>query len=289
MCVKSESEGRVTGRLSRRLFVASLPLFLAGCMSTTDALQSAVPAGPDPYYVAMYGALPQERYPLPATDISRVDERFFRQQVDYHRSEPAGTVVIDTQNRFLYLVQQNGKAMRYGIGVGQEGLEFEGTARIARKAEWPRWTPTQSMIARQPERYGQYAGGMEPGLDNPLGPRALYLFQGDRDTLFRIHGTSEPWSIGLAVSSGCIRLFNQDIIDLYGRVPRDTVVVVLQDEPLMFPQKQVPDFIARQLAPQQPAQQPIQQQPVTVQQATDSALAPVEQGMGQPRRPAMDI
>ncbi|MEO3999817.1 L,D-transpeptidase [Mesorhizobium sp. CAU 1732] len=254
-------------------------------MSTTDALQSAaVPAGPDPYYVAMYGAQPQERFPLPATDISRVDERFFRQQVDYHRSETPGTVVVDTQNRFLYLVQPGGKAMRYGIGVGQAGLEFEGTARIARKAEWPRWTPTQSMIARQPERYGQYAGGMEPGLDNPLGPRALYLFQGDRDTLFRIHGTSEPWSIGLAVSSGCIRLFNQDIIDLYGRIAIDTTVVVLQDEPLMFPQKQVPDFIARQLAPQQPAQQP-----VTVQQATDSALAPVEQGMGQPRRPAMDI
>jgi lipoprotein-anchoring transpeptidase ErfK/SrfK len=236
--------------LSRMIAVAVLPLFLAACVSssaqTTTAYQQVTP-GPDPFYRAMYGAKPDEMFPLPATDIRNVDERFFRQQVDYHRSEPPGTIVVDTNNRFLYLVQENGKAMRYGIGVGRAGLAFAGTATVGRKAEWPRWTPTANMIAREPQRYEQYAGGMEPGLENPLGPRALYLYQNGRDTLYRIHGTSEPWSIGLAVSSGCIRLFNQDIIDLYNRVPRDTTVVVLHNEPLQYPQRQMPENIRRAL------------------------------------------
>ena len=188
-------------------------------------------AGPvhDPATLARYGPAPDERFPLPATDISKVDPRWLRQQVPYDTQERPGTIVIDTRARYLYLVQENGMALRYGIGVGKAGLEFAGAARVGRKAEWPRWTPTRDMIAREPERYGPVADGVPPGLENPLGPRALYLFQGNRDTLFRIHGTSEPWSIGKAVSSGCIRLFNQDIIDLYARVPKDTPVVVLQD------------------------------------------------------------
>lgn len=251
MCVKTASPrpdgAKSAGVLSRRLFLMSMPAFLAACSTTGADLQSLAPRGPDPYYLAMYGPMPEEKFPLPATDISGVEPRFLRQQVDYHRSEPPGTLVIDTANRFLYLVQEGGKAMRYGIGVGKAGLEFEGTARVARKAQWPRWTPTQNMIAREPARYAQYAGGMEPGLDNPLGPRALYLFQGDHDTLYRIHGTSEPWSIGLAVSSGCIRLFSQDIIDLYNRLALDSPVVVLQNEPLMYPQKEVPAWVARQI------------------------------------------
>jgi len=208
----------------RPLALLALAALLAGCATTAKPERK----GPDPLHVAMYGAHPDERFPLPATDISRVDPRYLRQQVAYQTSEPPGTVVIDTQNRFLYLVQEGGMAMRYGIGVGKAGLEFEGAARVGRKAEWPRWTPTPAMIAREPERNAQWAGGMEPGLTNPLGPRALYLFQDGRDTLFRIHGTTEAWSIGKAVSSGCIRLFNQDILDLYGRVPVASRVVVLQ-------------------------------------------------------------
>lgn len=236
--------------VSRLLAVAVLPLFMAACISAPSqptAYQPVQPAGPDPFYRAMYGAQPDERFPLPATDIRNVDERFFRQQVDYHRYEPAGTIVVDTANRFLYLVQENGKAMRYGIGVGRAGLAFEGQAEVGRKAEWPRWTPTANMIARDPERNAQWAGGMEPGLENPLGPRALYLYQDGRDTLYRIHGTSEPWSIGLDVSSGCIRLFNQDIIDLYSRVPLNTQVIVLHNEPLMYPQREMPEAVRRQL------------------------------------------
>jgi lipoprotein-anchoring transpeptidase ErfK/SrfK len=260
MCVKTdagEPDTRSTrAGMSRRFFLASVPVFLAGCTTTGKVVQAVAP-GPSPYYLAMYGPLPDERFPVPATDISKVEERFLRQQVDYHRSEPAGTIVIDTANRFLYLVQENGKALRYGIGVGKDGLAFEGKAKIGRKAEWPRWTPTRSMIERDPERYGHLADGMEPGLTNPLGARALYLYKDGRDTLFRIHGTTEPWSIGLAVSSGCIRLFNQDIIDLYGRVPVGANVVVLQDEPLMYPQKQLPEWVARQINPQsQPQPQP---------------------------------
>ncbi|MFC3073025.1 L,D-transpeptidase [Shinella pollutisoli] len=208
----------------RPLALLALAALLAGCAATAKPVKR----GPDPVHVAMYGAHPQERFPLPATDIARVDPKYLRQQVAYPTAEPTGTIVIDTQNRFLYLVQENGMAMRYGIGVGKAGLEFEGAARVGRKAEWPRWTPTPAMIAREPERNAQWAGGMEPGLTNPLGPRALYLFQDGRDTLFRIHGTTEAWSIGRAVSSGCIRLFNQDIIDLYGRVPTGSRVVVLQ-------------------------------------------------------------
>jgi lipoprotein-anchoring transpeptidase ErfK/SrfK len=272
--------------MSRRLFMLSMPAFLAACSTTGGGLESIAPTGPDPYYVAMYGAHQEEKFPLPATDISKVDQRFFRQQVDYHRSELPGTLVVDTANRFLYLVQENGKAMRYGIGVGKAGLEFEGTARVARKAQWPRWTPTPSMIAREPDRYAQYAGGMEPGLTNPLGPRALYLFQGNQDTLYRIHGTSEPWSIGLAVSSGCIRLFNQDIIDLYNRIALDTVVVVLQDEPLMYPQKEVPEWVARQIGVGQ--HQPAAPQPVAETYSSQS-YPPADAGAGQPRRPAVGI
>ena len=184
--------------------------------------------GPDPAMVALYGPRPDERFPLPATDISKVDPRFLRQQVAYSTAEPPGTIVVDTEDRFLYLVQEGGMAFRYGIGVGKAGLAFEGSAHVGRKAEWPRWTPTQSMIEREPERNLQWAGGMEPGLTNPLGPRALYLHKDGQDTLYRIHGTTEAWSIGKAVSSGCIRLFNPDIIDLYGRVPTGSRVVVLQ-------------------------------------------------------------
>lgn len=209
--------------LSRRAFVFGVPLVAAACVSAPQE-----PVGPyvDPYYVEMYGAIPSERFPLPAIDVSRVNPVFYRQVVSYPTSERPGTLVVDPQNKFLYLIQEGGQAMRYGVGVGKEGLEWNGRATVQRKAEWPRWTPTKDMIARD-ARNAEWANGMEPGLQNPLGARALYLFQNGRDTLYRIHGTREPYSIGTAVSSGCIRLINQDIIDLYSRVPNGTEVVVL--------------------------------------------------------------
>jgi lipoprotein-anchoring transpeptidase ErfK/SrfK len=139
-------------------------------------------------------------------------------------NEP-GIIVVDPKNRFLYFVEQNGLAVRYGVGVGRQGFAWSGTASIHHAGKWPKWFPQADMVKRDPKT-AQFAGGMPGGLDNPLGARALYLFQGDRDTLYRIHGTNDPSSIGKAVSSGCIRLFNQDIVDLYNRVPEGTKVIV---------------------------------------------------------------
>ncbi len=152
--------------------------------------------------------------------------QYRRQIVSYQSAEAPGTIIVDTASRHLYLIEDGGKATRYGIGVGRRGFAWKGTATVKRKAEWPRWTPPASMIARQPE-LAKYAGGMEGGIGNPLGARALYLYQGNVDTLYRLHGTNEPWSIGKAVSSGCIRLLNDDIVDLYNRAPASTRVVVL--------------------------------------------------------------
>jgi lipoprotein-anchoring transpeptidase ErfK/SrfK len=138
-------------------------------------------------------------------------------------NEPAGTIVIDTRERHLYLVQAGGNAISYGIGVGRQGFEWKGVAHVGRKSEWPRWIPPKDMLQRRPDLPDQ----MDGGLENPLGARALYLFQGNKDTLFRIHGTNEPDTIGRAVSSGCIRMMNADVIDLYQRVKVGTRVVVL--------------------------------------------------------------
>jgi lipoprotein-anchoring transpeptidase ErfK/SrfK len=182
----------------------------------------------DPAFAEMYGPLDNERFPVPEVDISGIDPAFYRRRVNYDGSEAPGTIVIDPNERHLYLVQQGGSAIRYGVGVGREGFGWHGHAQIRRKAEWPTWTPPKEMVLRQPE-VRKYAGGMPGGLDNPLGARAMYLYQGDRDTLYRIHGTNEPETIGTRVSSGCIRMINQDVIDLFRRTPVGTRVVVLAD------------------------------------------------------------
>ena len=204
-----------------------LSMLAAGCVATAPDVQTAAVPQVHPSYLAMYGERPDEKFPIPATDLSEVDPQYFRQEVAYPRGEQPGTLVVDPGNKFLYLVMENGRAMRYGVGVGKDGLAWSGKAEIKRKAEWPRWTPTAAMIRREPEKNGPWRGGMAGGLENPLGPRALYLYANGRDTLYRIHGTTEPHTIGTNVSSGCIRMFNQDIIDLYRRVPLDTKVVVL--------------------------------------------------------------
>jgi lipoprotein-anchoring transpeptidase ErfK/SrfK len=161
-------------------------------------------------------------------DVTNVDPDLLRQEVIWRGHERPGTIVVNVPERRLYLIEGHGRALRYAVGVGRaEALNFRGSATIGRKERWPRWTPTANMIAAIPQ-YRAYVGGMEGGVENPLGARALYLYRDGRDTYFRLHGTNEPESIGHAVSSGCIRLLNQDIIDLYDRVPMGARVTVLQ-------------------------------------------------------------
>ncbi|MFC0806553.1 L,D-transpeptidase [Ensifer sp. P24N7] len=154
---------------------------------------------------------------------SRIDPQFLPQMVAYETKEKPGTIVIDTNNRFLYLVTGNGDARRYGVGVGKPGFEWAGEHRITRKAEWPNWTPPQEMIAREAARGHYLPARMDGGPENPLGARAMYL----GSTLYRIHGTNAPWTIGYGVSSGCIRMRNEDVVDLYERVKVGTKVVVI--------------------------------------------------------------
>lgn len=173
-----------------------------------------------------YGPLSDGGHRLPPIPSSKLDSSYLRQSVSYSSDHKAGTVVVNTKERFLYLVQGNGKAIRYGIAVGAEGMAWRGTATVAQKRHWPRWTPPADMIRRDPH-LAQYSRGIEPSVANPLGARALYLSNGKGDTGYRIHGTPEWTSIGRAKSSGCIRLINQDVIDLYDRVPMGATVVVL--------------------------------------------------------------
>jgi lipoprotein-anchoring transpeptidase ErfK/SrfK len=176
-----------------------------------------------------YDVLRDDGHTLPAIPVSRIDPRFLRQEVSYATNEAPGTIVVDTQAHFLYLVQPGGKAMRYGVGLGKAGFAWHGRGVIQRKAKWPRWTPSDDMVSRQPElrQFAASQGGAIPGLNNPLGARALYIFKDGRDTLYRVHGTPDWQSVGKATSSGCVRMLNQDVIDLFDRVPSGTPITVI--------------------------------------------------------------
>jgi lipoprotein-anchoring transpeptidase ErfK/SrfK len=171
---------------------------------------------------------------VPPIPYKQMDPKFLRQRVADPTGESAGTVVVDTPGRFLYLVEDGGTAMRYGVGIGRQGFAWQGEGTIHWRQHWPRWKPPAEMIARQPEldRYSVANGGMDPGVMNPLGARALYIFQNRQDTLYRLHGSPEWQSIGNNVSSGCVRLVNHDIVDLYERVPYHARIVVHQETTL---------------------------------------------------------
>lgn len=177
----------------------------------------------------VYGEQRVDNRTLPAIPLSRVDPSLLRRQVAYQTTERPGTIVVDTKARYLYLVEENGKAMRYGVGLGREGYSWSGRGVIEAKRKWPRWTPTPEMVAGNPalRRFDSEAGGLEAGLNNPLGARALYIYKDGKDTLYRIHGTPDWQSIGKATSSGCVRMFNQDVIDLYDRVGDKAPIVVI--------------------------------------------------------------
>jgi lipoprotein-anchoring transpeptidase ErfK/SrfK len=163
----------------------------------------------------------------------QLPEAFKRQVVTFRTAEAPGTIIIDGNQHFLYLVQPGGQAIRYGIGVGRDGFGWAGKVRVGRMAEWPTWTPPAEMVARDANA-AKWAAGMPGGPDNPLGPRAMYLYEGDNDTIYRIHGTVEPWTIGLDVSSGCIRLNNDDVVDLYSQVKVGAKVIVLMQGAALY-------------------------------------------------------
>jgi lipoprotein-anchoring transpeptidase ErfK/SrfK len=208
---------------TRRAFLGLLAgAPLAACQSFKSAeLNPAIPTDKD--YDRWYiGSRPDGNYQLPLVDRSLMRPELKPQQVAWTGHQAPGTIIVDIDERFLYLVEGGGTARRYGVGVGRRGFAWKGVARVGRKATWPSWTPTSTMVSLKIAP----AGGRPAGVDNPLGARALYLYQGNRDIMFRIHGTNEPWSIGEQVSSGCIRMLNEDIVDLYERVPVGTTVMV---------------------------------------------------------------
>lgn len=231
MTIHTRASGS-TGGVGRRSFMLGAgSLLLSGCVSSPGP-QVAAPAPAaepvPPVRPLMYDALPDEKFEVPAVDVAQMEPRWWRQEVDYESDETPGTLVVETGEKYLYHVRPNGRAMRYGIGVGRQGFSWEGRAVIAYKRVWPRWTPPDSMVERQPELkpYSIANGGMEPSATNPMGARALYIHQGGRDTIYRVHGTHQPWSIGKAISSGCIRLINQDIIHLHDNVRDGSALVV---------------------------------------------------------------
>lgn len=219
--------------MTRRGFLgvsaAGAASMLAAC-TTRRAPPPEVPAPPptNAYYQAMYGEMVDGGFVIPAVPIEKLDPRYYRQEVSDPTGAKPGSVVVDTSGHFLYYVMPGGRAMRYGVGLGRAGFEWAGEAVIQWKQKWPTWTPPAEMILRKPEleKYSAANGGMPPGLDNPLGARAHYIFKDGVDTLYRVHGSPEWWSIGQSVSSGCVRMINQDVIDLYSRVSPGAPIAV---------------------------------------------------------------
>ena len=183
-------------------------------------------------YAKAYGPVPDDVFPIQAFNYKKMDPAYLRQEIAYRGPYEPGTIIVDPRAHQLTLVEENGRARRYGVGVGKQGFAWSGSATVNSKQAWPDWYPPKEMIARSPKLASevdklQSGLGVAGGLRNPLGARAMYLWQGNKDTLFRIHGTLEPFSIGKSVSSGCIRMINQDAIDLFSRVNVGSKVVVL--------------------------------------------------------------
>jgi lipoprotein-anchoring transpeptidase ErfK/SrfK len=199
--------------MSRSAIVLMLAGLLGGCMQATFS----------PTSDASMTSRDRQLLAHPPYAQAAIPEQFQRHIVDYAGRERPGTILVDTDARFLYLVQGGGKAIRYGVAVGEEAMAFSGVATVGRMAEWPDWVPTPDIQAR----LGPYPARVVGGPANPLGSRALYLYDGSKDTLYRIHGTNQPEYIGQAISSGCIRMTNSDVIDLYSRVKLGTTVIVL--------------------------------------------------------------
>lgn len=209
-------------------------LALVGCDAGRGRAGAAIETlpgfgAPSAQISAMYGPRPDEPFDVHPIDIRRIPQRFWRRRVDYRSPQPPGSLVVDTRAFYLYLIEPGGAAIRYGVSLGRAGYSWTGEGVIGRKKPWPSWTPTSGMIARTPglAQWSAANGGMPGGPDNPLGARALYIHQQGRDTLYRVHGTPEADSVGRAVSSGCVRMINQDAIDLYDRVAPGARILVV--------------------------------------------------------------
>jgi len=214
--------GRQSGLLSRRSFLAGSAaglgaLGLAGCVSDGMSLAEAQ---------KLYGPVPEEKFPIPAIDVSKVDPKYYRRTVRYETKEEPGTIIVDPANYYVYRVEGDGNATRYGANVGRDGFRWSGDAYVGRKGEWATWTPPREMIKRQPEA-AKWARGMPGGLENPLGARTLYLYQNGAYTLYTIYASLDAESIGNGITSGCVGLLTQDMMHLYDRTPVKTKVVVL--------------------------------------------------------------
>lgn len=256
----------------RLIGVLSLSL-LAACGTATP--KSATPPA-TPVVVPGYEGVEDEGFYIPPVDAELLTADRARAEVAYTAGDAPGTIVVDTFARKLYLVQENGRAIRYATAVGREGLAFRGSGVIGRKAKWPSWQPTANMIRTRPDLYAQYAGGLAGGLDNPLGARGMYLYRGGRDSLFRIHGTIQNESIGHATSAGCIRLFNQDAIDLYERIDLGTRVKVRSlEESVAIEGPYMDDAWGRAVpaTPENIAQKPLDAQMIVDQEAAKVAAA----------------
>ncbi len=221
--------------VAARAFALLSALALAACGAPDsrpgiDPETGVSSIAPAPEVVARYQSVQDVDITIPAVDPGYLTGQNPRTEVYYTGPDAPGTIVVDPHARVLYYILEGGRAMRYGIAVGREGYGFSGDAYVGRKQAWPSWTPTKNMIRREPDIYGPLSGGMSGGLENPLGARALYLYRGGRDTYYRIHGTNNASTIGRATSAGCIRLFNQDILDLFERVSAGTHVHVRSAE-----------------------------------------------------------
>lgn len=233
------------GKLSGSIFpgvLVLLSLALSGCQTvpvdelpkSTIAPMEEVAVQDQEWYI---GELSDTPHPIPLVDRSKMRPELMRQAVPFVGNEAPGTIIVDIDQRFLYFVEGRGLAIRYGIGVGRLGFFWRGVAEVGRKGVWPDWSPTSTMRRIIPNLPARVAGG----IDSPLGARALYLYQNGQDILFRIHGTNEPWSIGEQVSSGCIRLLNEDIYDLYGRTKTGATVIVRNVRKFSVPAAKEPE------------------------------------------------